>query len=55
MGSELTLADLHAAPIIGYFIRVAEGRNLLAEFADVQAWWVRIAERPSFARTEKAG
>ncbi|RWP47658.1 glutathione S-transferase family protein [Mesorhizobium sp.] len=55
MGSELTLADLHAASIIGYFVKVAEGRNLLAEFADVQAWWVRIAERPSFARTEKAG
>src|SRR4051794_11314687 len=32
MGSQLTLADLHAAPIIGYFIKVAEGQKLLAEF-----------------------
>jgi glutathione S-transferase len=55
MGNQLTLADLHAAPIIGYFVKVADGRNLLAEFADIQAWWARIAERPSFARTEKAG
>ncbi|TIP88935.1 MAG: glutathione S-transferase family protein [Mesorhizobium sp.] len=55
LGEQLTLADLHAAPIIGYFVKVAEGQNLLAEFANVQAWWARIAERPSFARTEKAG
>ncbi|RWB33080.1 MAG: glutathione S-transferase family protein [Mesorhizobium sp.] len=54
LGAELTLADLQAAPIIGYFVKVADGQNLLAEFADVQAWWARIAERPSFARTEKA-
>jgi glutathione S-transferase len=54
MGNQLTLADLHAAPIIGYFVKVADGQNLLAEFADIQAWWARIAEHPSFARTEKA-
>ena len=53
LGDQLTLADLHAAPIIGYFVKVAEGQNLLAEFPDVQAWWTRIAGRPSFAGTEK--
>ena len=26
-------------PIIGYFLKVAEGQKLLAEFADIQAWW----------------
>ncbi|WP_214471804.1 glutathione S-transferase family protein [Mesorhizobium sp. dw_380] len=55
LGDQLTLADLHAAPIIGYFVKVAEGRGLLAGFADIQAWYARIAARPSFARTEKAG
>ncbi|RWF64879.1 MAG: glutathione S-transferase family protein [Mesorhizobium sp.] len=54
LGAELTLADLHAAPIIGYFVKVAEGQNLLAEFADIQAWWARIAQRPSFSGTKKA-
>ncbi|SIT52733.1 Glutathione S-transferase [Mesorhizobium prunaredense] len=49
MGSELTLADLHAAPIIGYFVKVTEGQNLLAEFADIQDWWTRIAGRASVA------
>ncbi|TIN79027.1 glutathione S-transferase family protein [Mesorhizobium sp.] len=55
LGEQLTLADLHAAPIIGYFDKVTEGQNLLAEFADIRDWWARIAGRESFARTEKAG
>jgi glutathione S-transferase len=55
LGEQLTLADLHAAPIIGYFVKVTEGQNLLAEFPDIGAWWARIAGRESFAKTEKAG
>jgi glutathione S-transferase len=55
LGEQLTLADLHAAPIIGYFIKVADGQKLLAEFPDIRDWWDRIAARPSFANTEKAG
>ncbi|MER8391074.1 glutathione S-transferase family protein [Mesorhizobium sp. M1340] len=54
LGTDLTLADLHAAPIISYFVKVAEGRKLLAEFADIQDWYVRIAARAGFAKTEKA-
>ncbi|RJT37504.1 glutathione S-transferase family protein [Mesorhizobium waimense] len=49
LGDQLTLADLHAAPIIDYFLRVAEGQSLLAEFPDIQAWWTHIAARPGFA------
>ncbi|MER8403773.1 glutathione S-transferase family protein [Mesorhizobium sp. M1307] len=55
LGTDLTLADLHAAPIIGYFIKVAEGQALLAEFAEIRDWYVRITQRASFAKTEKAG
>ena len=54
LGDQLTLADLHAAPIIGYFVKVAEGQKLLAEFPEIQAWWDRIAARQAFAMTEKA-
>lgn len=54
LGTDLTLADLHAAPIISYFVKAAEGRKLLAEFADIQDWYVRIAARAGFAKTEKA-
>jgi glutathione S-transferase len=53
LGDQLTLADLHAAPIIGYFVKVAEGRDLLARLPVIQDWYQRIAARPSFARTEK--
>ncbi|RWE28234.1 MAG: glutathione S-transferase family protein [Mesorhizobium sp.] len=55
LGDQLTLADLHAAPMIGYFVKVIEGRDLLARFARVQEWYARVAARPSFARTEKVG
>jgi len=54
LGEQLTLADLHAAPVVAYFLKVTEGRDMMARFADVQDWYVRIAARPSFAVTEKA-
>ena len=49
LGDQLTLADLHAAAIIAYFLKVTEGKKLLAAFADIQAWWDGIAKRPSLA------
>ncbi|TGU93301.1 glutathione S-transferase family protein [Mesorhizobium sp. M00.F.Ca.ET.151.01.1.1] len=55
LGDQLTLADLHAAPMIGYFVKVIERRDLLARFALVQEWYARVAARPSFAHTEKVG
>ena len=54
LGDQLTLADLHAAAIIAYFLKVPEGQKLLADFADIQAWWDRIAARQAVAVTEKA-
>ncbi|RAZ77472.1 glutathione S-transferase family protein [Mesorhizobium atlanticum] len=53
LGDQLTLADPHAAPIIAYFLKAAEGRDLLARFADIEEWYSRVAARPSFALTEK--
>lgn len=53
LGDQLTLADLHAASIIAYFLKVEEGRDLLARFADIRDWYARIAGRPSFMHTEK--
>ena len=49
LGDQLTLADLHAAAIIAYFLKVPEGQKLLADFAAIQAWWDGIAKRPSLA------
>ncbi|MEI9419065.1 glutathione S-transferase family protein [Mesorhizobium sp. Cs1321R2N1] len=53
LGDQLTLADLHAAPMIGYFVKVAEGRDLLARFANIRDWYARVSVRASFARTDK--
>ncbi|TIV81065.1 MAG: glutathione S-transferase family protein, partial [Mesorhizobium sp.] len=48
----------HAATLTGVpvkQIKVAEGRELLARFADISDWYARFADRASFARTEQAG
>lgn len=55
LGDRISLADLHAAPVIGYFLKVEDGRKLLAAFPALSAWWARISARPSFLATEKAG
>ncbi|MBZ9771148.1 glutathione S-transferase family protein [Mesorhizobium sp. CO1-1-8] len=55
LGEQLTLADLHAAPIIAYFVKVSEGQKVLAEFPDIRDWYTRIAARPNFVRAEKVG
>ncbi|MDX8497221.1 glutathione S-transferase family protein [Mesorhizobium sp. VK4C] len=49
LGDQLTLADLHAASIISYFLKVAEGQKLLARFSDLRDWWDRIVRRASFS------
>ncbi len=49
LGDQLTLADLHAAPIVAYFLKVAEGQKLFARFPDLQGWWDRIAKQASFS------
>ena len=52
LGSELTLADLHAAPMFAYFVKAPEGRALLAEQPVLSQWWERVSALPSFAATE---
>jgi glutathione S-transferase len=55
LGEQLTLADIHAAPIIGYFLKVEEGRQALAEHDELTAWWRRLSQRPSYGATVRAG
>jgi glutathione S-transferase len=44
-GPALTLADLHGAPMIGYFRLAREGLELLSEFPRLAAWWETMADR----------
>lgn len=50
-GSQLTLADLHAAAIFAYFVRAAEAQDLLAGHDNLCRWWRQISARDSMIRT----
>ena len=50
-GPALSLADLHALPMLTYFAMAAEGRRLLDGCAAVSRWLERMRARPSVAAT----
>jgi glutathione S-transferase len=50
-GGSISLADLHLAPVFAYVAGTPEGGELLAGFPNLKAWWGRMAERPSMAKT----
>ena len=54
-GSQLTLADLHAAPMIALFQRAPEGRVMLEDHAALLAWWTSVSARPSISATSMPG
>lgn len=51
LGAQLTLADLHLAPMISIGLRAAEGAALLARHPRLGAWWGEMRARPSLAAT----
>ena len=51
LGGAVSLADLHLVPILDYFARTEDGRAALARHPRLSAWWQRIEQRPSVART----
>ncbi|MBS7543722.1 glutathione S-transferase family protein [Ancylobacter oerskovii] len=52
-GAALSLADLHVAPMIDYFVKAPEGAALLGDVPALADWWSRLAGRPSM--TLRAG
>ena len=50
-GADFSLADAHAAPMFHYFLEAPEGQRLLQAQPRLQAWWSRIAARPSVQAT----
>ncbi|MEM7223055.1 MAG: glutathione S-transferase family protein [Pseudomonadota bacterium] len=50
-GEQLSLADLHAAPIMVYALMTPEGQTLLEDHSSLAAWWHVLARRDSLART----
>lgn len=54
-GPELSLADLHAAPMIAYGMMAPEGAALLAKHLRLARWWDALRARPSMAATRPDG
>ena len=50
-GEQLTLADLHAAPMFALFVLAPEGGDLMAEHPGLGRWWDAISSRPSMSAT----
>jgi len=50
-GPELTLADLHAAPMVAYFRMAPEGRATMGRHPRLERWWSAMAARPAMAAT----
>lgn len=51
-GTHFTLADAHAAPMIGYLAMTVEGQALLETCSGLKAWWGDVKHRPSLTGTE---
>jgi glutathione S-transferase len=51
LGADLTLADLHAYPMLACFVYVPEGAALLARYPALQRWLQSMQQRPSVQRT----
>ena len=51
-GDELTLADLHALPVLLYFSVAREGAETVSAHPRLRAWLDNMAARPSVQRTK---
>lgn len=51
-GSSLTLADLHLAPMIGYFDMAPQGQRALRTYPALMSWWERMQEQSVYLETD---
>lgn len=54
-GDSVSLADLHLAPMMEFFLMTLEGRRTIASFPLLGAWWERMKRRPSMLATPYPG
>ena len=50
-GGNVSLADLHTAPMFAYFCMAKEGADLLASNRRLDRWWQSMRNRPSMTAT----
>jgi glutathione S-transferase len=46
-GTSLSLADLHAFPVIAYLVATPEGKAIFEGVHNLRAWFARLVKRPS--------
>ncbi|MCR9214629.1 MAG: glutathione S-transferase family protein [Proteobacteria bacterium] len=51
IGDHLSLADIHLAPMIGYFTKTSEGREMLKDHPKLESCWRQISARDGFVDT----
>jgi glutathione S-transferase len=51
-GDQISLADLHVAPVFEYLMATPEADKVLPKESKLRAWWQRISGRPSMAKTK---
>lgn len=51
VGSSLSLADLHLAPVMAYFSATPEGEKVLAKSPKLARWWKSLSQRASMTKT----
>jgi glutathione S-transferase len=52
VGAQLSLADLHLAPMIAYFTAAPQARDRMAAYPKLSCWWHAMQRRPSLAATD---
>ncbi len=50
-GDEISLADLHVAPMYYFFAKTPEGQKLFGPAGNLARWWSAISTRPSVDKT----
>lgn len=50
-GHQTSLADIHLAPMIGYFVLADGGRALLRKYPRLDHWWSEFSKTPAFIAT----
>ena len=52
VGSMLSLADLHFAPMVAYFSAAPEAHEAIARYPKLSAWWKAMQQRESLGATD---
>jgi glutathione S-transferase len=50
-GADISLADIHLAPVIGYFAMAEEGAALLKTQGKLSNWWTTMSARSAYRAT----